>query len=125
MSIISELRRAKGMTQDQFSEFCNVSRISIARYEAGEKVSPKNAEKIAAALGISPSVIIGWKEPSKEQKSILHDATKVALTEALVGMLSGFTPEKVQGLINIACLPQEQFQLVLDFVSVLKAANKD
>ena len=57
--LVKTLREQRGMTQDDFAEFCDVSRISIARYETGGQVSRASAEKIAAACGVSVSFVIG------------------------------------------------------------------
>ena len=59
MNNVLILRKARAMTQDEFSEYCNVSRISIARYEAGSKVSRENAERIAKACHVSVSYVLG------------------------------------------------------------------
>ena len=66
MNNVSELRKQRGMTQDEFAELCGVSRISIARYEAGGEVSRANAERIAKACRVSVSYVLG---DTGEQKS--------------------------------------------------------
>ena len=53
MNRIYELRKKLKMTQIQFAEFCDLSVISISRYEAGSKLSQRNAEKIANACHVS------------------------------------------------------------------------
>lgn len=50
---ILELRTKLSMTQEDFAEHCGVSRISIARYEAGDRISQSSAEKIASACNVS------------------------------------------------------------------------
>ena len=54
------LRAQLRMTQEQFSEHCEISRASVARYEAGEKLDRKNAEKIASACGTTVDFILGY-----------------------------------------------------------------
>ena len=68
MNNILELRTQTGKTQDEFSEMCGVSRISIARYEAGAPVSRATAEKIASACGVSVSYVIGDVRPPGTKK---------------------------------------------------------
>lgn len=63
MNNVLMLRQSYKMTQDEFSEHCNVSRISIARYESGAEVSRVNAKKIAEACGVSISYVLGEKPP--------------------------------------------------------------
>jgi transcriptional regulator with XRE-family HTH domain len=93
------------MTQDDFSEYCKVSRISIARYEAGSKISRENAQKIASACHVSLAYVIG-DENDEETKN----APSKGLDDSLVEMLTSLSPNQVQR--------------VVDFVSGLKAADK-
>lgn len=53
MNKVMELRNSMHMSQEAFAEFCDVSRASIARYEAGAPFSRLNAQKIARACHIS------------------------------------------------------------------------
>ena len=62
MNNVWAIRKRLDMTQDEFAEYCNVSRISIARYETGGKVSRENAEKIAAACDTSIAYVLGVTE---------------------------------------------------------------
>ncbi len=50
---LREIRKQKGMTQEELSKAASINRVTIAKYETG-KISPtlKSAEKIAAALGV-------------------------------------------------------------------------
>ena len=73
MNNVLELRTTLGMTQDEFAEYCDVSRISIARYETGGKVSRASAEKIAAACKVSVSFVIGDTKKAPAQAPPLSD----------------------------------------------------
>ena len=59
MNIILKLRHSMKMTQEQFAEFCDISRISIARYEAGAPINRENAVKIAEACNVSVDYVLG------------------------------------------------------------------
>lgn len=59
MNNVLLLRTIKGMTQYEFADFCGMSRISIARYEAGAEINRANALKIADACGVSISYVLG------------------------------------------------------------------
>jgi repressor LexA len=48
------------MNQFEFAEFCDISRSSVARYDAGQPVDRKNAEKIASACGVSVDYVLGY-----------------------------------------------------------------
>lgn len=50
---LRELRKIKGLTQDQLSRKSGVHRTSIARYETGKNgMSEKNLIRIAGALDV-------------------------------------------------------------------------
>lgn len=55
--ILRKLRKEKGMSQDDFADFCGLSRPSISRYEAGGKISRESAIKIATACNIDMNTI--------------------------------------------------------------------
>ena len=86
MNNVSFLREQKGMTQDEFAEFCNVSRISIARYETGAQVSSASAIKIAEACKVSMDFVLGRtesenkKEPANPDGSADHASIYSRLT---------------------------------------------
>lgn len=103
MNNVRYLREQRGLTQDDFAEYCDVPRISIARYEGGDPISRKNAQKIASACGVSLDFVIGT--PGAEQYP-----EPPVLDEALVNML--------------VKLPPSQVQRVKDFVQGMKAADK-
>lgn len=52
--MIAELRKAKGMSQEQLASRSGVHRVTIARFETG-KISPTLAtlERLAAALDVT------------------------------------------------------------------------
>ena len=74
MNNVFNLREQKGMTQDEFAEFCEISRASIARYEAGGNVSRENAERIAKACRVSVDWVIGRVS---EEESIESEALAI------------------------------------------------
>jgi transcriptional regulator with XRE-family HTH domain len=80
MNNVLTLRNILAMTQDEFAEHCNVSRISIARYEAGAEINRANAMKIARACGVPVEYVLGIAEQPKEPN---YDAEAVAIRERL------------------------------------------
>ena len=72
---IADLRRARGMSQDELAELATLSRISIARYESG-KIEPgaKALGRIADALEVSSDALLGRAEqpetPSNEPQTV-------------------------------------------------------
>ena len=65
---IAEIRRARGLNQDELAELATLSRISIARYETG-KIEPgaKALGRIADALEVSTDVLLGRIEETFEK----------------------------------------------------------
>ncbi|MBR6030199.1 MAG: helix-turn-helix transcriptional regulator [Clostridia bacterium] len=82
MNRIEELRNARRMTQFEFADFCAISRSSIARYEAGGKISRSNAEAIAAACGTTIDYVLGLDAPQTENRA---DQRQSDLREAGAG----------------------------------------
>ncbi len=69
---LKELRKAKGMTLDELAEKVGTSKQTIHRYENGTiaNVPPGKIESLAAALGTTPSELMGWEdEPSAYVKN--------------------------------------------------------
>lgn len=60
---IAEIRRQRGLNQDELAELSTLSRISIARYETG-KIEPgaQALGRIADALEVSSDVLLGRSE---------------------------------------------------------------
>ena len=78
MNRVKELRRERGMTQSAFAEFCDVSILSVSRFEHGASPSVESARKIAEACGVSMDYLLnrassapGLREPEEEEKLIL------------------------------------------------------
>ena len=62
MTRVKELRDFRGMTQDQFAEFCDVSRMTISRAELSGKISRSSAVKIAEACGVTVGYVLGTED---------------------------------------------------------------
>lgn len=92
MNVIRILREQRGMTQDQFAEYCGVSKISITRYEAGSPVNRTNAQKIATACNVSLDFIYGVQEVARQPDLR-------AITAALIDELS---PEELEQVRSYA-----------------------
>lgn len=119
MSVINKLRQIKGMNQDQFAEFCGVSRISIARYEAGAEISRANAKKIAAACGVSVDYLLN---DDKNNAEILQEAAKRIQEDAPFTVSIKPSDYFLFGLVS-DLTPEEQ-QRVRDFVAGIKSSRK-
>lgn len=148
MTMITLLREALKMTQEQFSEHCGVSRISIARYEAGKKISRANAEKIAAACHVPIDTVLrdlDSEEYKLKKESVQYLVTDTPLSipvkpselaklsairnnsviDQLTDQLMQLPPDLVPQLLDLLSLPPAQLQRVLDFASGLRAAGSE
>ena len=63
---IRQAREQLGMTQEELGAACGTTKQTIFKYEAGivTNIPPDRVEKIAQALGLSPSYILGWTDDS-------------------------------------------------------------
>lgn len=101
MNNVLKLRTSLSMTQDEFAEYCNVSRISIARYEAGAEIHRANAVKIASACGVSVEYVIGVEEKKQEPDWPWPDNTDETIRIMARGM-GRMTQENREKLLNVA-----------------------
>lgn len=100
MNRVSELRKALGKTQEQFAEFCGVSRASIARYEKGDNINPENAARIAEACNVSIGYLLGDSEPA----------------EMVVSQFFRLNQDEIQLINNFRSLSNEQKKSILNLI---------
>lgn len=64
---IKELRKKKGLNQDQLAEMASLNRVTVAKYESG-KIEPgaQALARIADALEVSVDEIMGREKPDEE-----------------------------------------------------------
>ena len=98
---IAELRRARGLNQEQLSELALLSRVTIAKYESG-RVEPgaQALGRIADALDVTTDTILGrTDEPPAVAKPKTEEARIVS-----------FGMDK---------LPKEQREMILNMVCAM------
>lgn len=67
---IKNFRQAKGLSQKDVAELMNVNRSTYSNYENGlREPNTKMISKIASALEVSPSDLMGWTGTYKESSS--------------------------------------------------------
>lgn len=101
MNKVLSLRNALHMTQDEFAEYCNVSRISIARYEAGAEINRANAVKIATACGISVDELLGRESAEPDDDWFISEKSDDTIRLFARGM-SKMSPENRERLLEVA-----------------------
>lgn len=68
---IKEARKSKKLSQAELGNLIGTSGASIMRYEKGQrKPSKEIIEKIAIALDVSPTSLLGWDEFDKKNPNI-------------------------------------------------------
>lgn len=78
MNRVSEIRSKLNMSQEAFAEYCDISRISVARYESGAPLNRENARKIAAACNVSMDYLLYMDFPDSSS-DVLREKNDVLL----------------------------------------------
>ncbi len=107
MNRVAEIRKALGKTQEQFAEFCGVSRASIARYEKGDNINPDNAARIAEACNVSIGYLLGDSGPVE---MVLPQLFRLSQDEIdLVTNFRNLSSDQRRSIINLiaSMLPPE------------------
>lgn len=76
MNRIKELRKSKGLTQERLADIVGVTKLTILRWEKGDRV-PKSdkAQQLADYFGVSVSYLLGYSEYENkdEVKNLVYD----------------------------------------------------
>ena len=102
---IAEIRRLRGLNQDELAELATLSRISIARYETG-KIEPgaKALGRIADALEISTDVLLGRSEEDMQQdikEKLIKNIPVTAEARTVSAGMDELPPEQRQLIVNM------------------------
>lgn len=75
---LKRLRKAKKMTLEELAERLGTSKQTIHRYENGviANVPRRKVEQLAAALGVTPSALMGWKDDYADVKGVMTVSVK-------------------------------------------------
>lgn len=103
MSIVSdrliELRERQGKTQEAVAEACNISRVTLARYENGTREPvAKNVSKLAQYYGVTVDYLLG-------RESHRPGWVKVETVATDAGMRPAVTPDdlvSVQAVVDVS-----------------------
>lgn len=103
---LSDLRRERGLSQDELAELAGVHRVTIAKYETG-RIEPgaQAIKKIADALDVSSDVLLGRidEEEMKEdiKKRIFGQIPKTAEARTVSAGMDELKPEQRQMIVNM------------------------
>ena len=102
---IRELRKARGLNQDQLAELASLNRVTIAKYESG-RVEPgaQALARIADALDVSTDVLLGRAEEPPDKV----DRPRTTEARILARGVDQMPPEKREQLLDVfrAVFPQ-------------------
>lgn len=66
MNRLKELRKEKGLTQVELANIVNVSKITVLRWENGERqIKPEKAQQLADYFGVSVGYLLGYIDDSE------------------------------------------------------------
>lgn len=102
---IAELRRERGLKQEELAELATLSRISIARYEAG-KIEPgaKALGRIAEALEVPADFLLGRTDEDIRQElseKLLKAVPQTAEARIISGGIDKMPPERREQALKI------------------------
>ena len=109
---IRDLRKERGLNQDQLAELANLNRVTIAKYESG-RVEPgaQALSRIADALEVSTDVLLGRAEMPAESVKTPHTVESQFISE-VVDRLPPAEREKALNMFK--AVYAETFKLVED-----------
>lgn len=78
---ISELRKERGMTQEQLSKKLGVTQKSVSRWETGKNMPDLSLlQLLSLELGISVSELLDGEKISVENKMLMKQSIKLLIT---------------------------------------------
>lgn len=104
---IRDLRKARGLNQDQLAELANLNRVTIAKYESG-RVEPgaQALARIADALEVSTDVLLGRSDDVPESMP----GPKTREARFISESMDTLTQEQREKLVNIFCAVHPEFR---------------
>ncbi len=121
--IIKELRKQKGLTQEELGEILGVQKSAIAKYENDHVVNLKREtiEKMAEYFGVRPSYIMGMTSQEEDVRSPYF-----ATPEEAVQWLLDLPVLAAWGGANVdEMTPEQQLRFAKKVVKMIKALSED
>ncbi|MDL2212215.1 XRE family transcriptional regulator [Erysipelotrichaceae bacterium OttesenSCG-928-M19] len=101
---LKKLRKEKGITQKEISELLNVSRVSYARYETGDRQPPyETLSKIADFFEVSTDYLLGNSNNIKI-KNLDRDVVRI---NVLGSVPAGVPMEAIEDIVDWEEIPSE------------------
>lgn len=95
---IRDIRKQRGLNQDQLAEMASLNRVTVAKYESG-KVEPgaKALARIADALEVTVDALLGREQPSA-----------APVRDAAAELMADLTPEELAQVQTYAAFLKAQ-----------------
>ncbi|MBQ8794062.1 MAG: helix-turn-helix transcriptional regulator [Clostridia bacterium] len=106
---IYDLRKMRGMTQEEVGAIVGVTKATIQKYEAGvvKNLRRPTIEKLAVALNTSPGYLMGWTENTTVSSvAAIHTASKEEVE--LLRIFNGLNVRDRMSLLNTAIQLEEK-----------------
>lgn len=124
---IKELRKEKGLTQDQLASLLNLKRSTIAGYETNRK-QPDNATLIAIAdfFNVSLDFLLGRVENKSIQPNYYPDFRYITVDDDLAPLVSDFVNRKeLHGLVStLLKLAPSKYNRVINILNILSTETR-
>lgn len=112
MNKLKELRKKEGLTQEELAKEIGVSKITILRWENGERqIKPDKIEQLTNHFMVNEAYLLGYsdyKTPSRE------DLNQNSFKENFINSLT----------IHDLVLSNDEIDNVIDLIQSLSTANK-
>ena len=120
MNRLKELRKEKKLTQKELADKINVSKITVLRWENGERqIKPEKAEKLANFFGVSIAHLLGYEDNDFKNETDIKvavlDETLKKLHAIMVLAESDESPNLVEFGLGTAIAAIENFKKEIEF----------
>lgn len=120
MNRLKELRKEKKLTQKELADKINVSKITVLRWENGERqIKPEKAEKLANFFGVSIAHLLGYEDNDFKNEADIKvavlDETLKKLHAIMVLAESDESPNLVEFGLGTAIAAVENFKKEIEF----------
>ena len=117
---MKELRKEKKLTQKELADKINVSKITVLRWENGERqIKPEKAEKLANFFGVSIAHLLGYEDNDFKNEADIKvavlDETLKKLHAIMVLAESDESPNLVEFGLGTAIAAVENFKKEIEF----------
>ena len=107
---IREIRKERGLNQDQLAELASLNRVTVAKYESG-KVEPgaHALSKIADALEVSTDVLLGRSdEPPEHEQQAIQTTPQIRIVSGMMMNLPKEVQDQIVAIVGAVVSHQKE-----------------